>query len=147
MKQKQRITKKKVEFTLPWPPSENCLHKPCFGQKMCQCKYTGKLYLKKYLTKKRTDKTTKYYDDCKIMLLAQKVPKFFNKAKMTIDYYPRRKSGWDVNNFRKAPEDALVKAGILVDDSVKYLQPGAPIIHNPVAKGELPYIKITLREL
>lgn len=126
------MPEKKVEFTLPWPPSVN---------KMYGNADNGGRYL---LTK-----TKKYYEDCYYLLRKQfsKLPRFYKKVTMRIEFYPRRNGGWDVNNFNKAPEDAIVRAGIIPDDQVKYLQPLTPIIHKRVKLEEQPYIKITLEEI
>lgn len=130
MERKQTQKKQKVEFILGWPPSENQLHAVWNGRKI--------------LTKKTRDYyKASYYD---IYTQCGKIPKFYNKVTMLIEYYPKRKSGWDVNNFRKAPEDAIVKAGVIPDDQVKYLQPLAPVIHKADSK-RTPYIKITLTEI
>ena len=142
--------KKKVEFTLPWPPSVNAMYKPCQRTKRCHCKYTGKVYYTKYLTEELADETKDYYDDCGWLLKEQfncKVPKFYKKVTMLIEFFPRRDSGWDENNFKKAPEDAIVKAGMIPDDQVKFLKPLESIIHKRVKLEEQPYIKITLEEI
>lgn len=124
--------KKKVEFTLPWPPSAN---------RMYGNTNDGGRYL--------LPKTKKYYDACYFEIYHQlgKIPKFYKKVTMRIDFFPRRNGGWDASNHFKAPEDAIVKAGVIPDDQVKYLQPLAPIIHQRVKREEQPYIKITLEEI
>lgn len=139
--------KKKVEFILPWPPSVNKMYKPAQRTKKCVCKFTGKFYYKKYLTEELTTKTKRYYRDCGWLLKEQfdcKIPKFYKKVTMLIEFYPRCDSGWDENNFKKAPEDAIVKAGVIPDDQVKFLKPLESIIHPRVKK---PYLKITLEEI
>ena len=147
MKQKP---KKKVEFTLPWPPSANKMYKPCQRTKRGRSRSTGRFYCQKYLTQALTEETKNYYDLCYFEIYRQsgmKIPKFYKKVRMLIEFFPRRNGGWDASNFRKAPEDALVKAEVIIDDSVKYLIPGAPIIHKRVPRDTQPYIKITLEEI
>jgi hypothetical protein len=125
------------------------MYKPAKKTKRFRCKRTGISYEKKYLTKKLTDKAIKFYDDCKIELNAQfrnKFPKFYRKVTMSIEFFPKRNYRWDENNFKKAPEDALVKNGIIPDDSIKYLKPLPAIIHKPDA-ARPSYIKITLEEI
>jgi len=127
------MTKKKVSFTLPFPPSVN---------KMYGNTPDGGRYL--------LPKVKRYYDQCYFEIYQQcgnKIPKFFKKVTMMIEFFPRRNGGWDVNNFNKAPEDAIVKAGVIPDDQVKYLQPQAPVIHKRVPRDAQPYIKITLEEI
>jgi Holliday junction resolvase RusA-like endonuclease len=100
-------------------------------------------------TKYLLPKTKRFYDASYFEIYHQlgKIPKFYKKVTMLIEYFPRRNGGWDASNFRKAPEDAIVKAGVIPDDQVKYLQPQAPVIHKRVKREEQPYIKITLEEI
>jgi len=118
--------KKRATFVLPWPVSVN---------KMYATDKNGKRVLSK--------KAVKYYKECKPYFAVQNVPAFYNKTKMLIEFFPNR-DGWDASNFRKAPEDALVKNGILIDDNIKCLQPLAPVIHKKI---ENKFIKITLEEI
>jgi Holliday junction resolvase RusA-like endonuclease len=128
----KRKTKKKVEFTLPFPPSVN---------KMYGNKKNGGRYL--------LPAAKNYYDACYFEIYHQlgKIPHFYKKITMMIEFFPRRNGGWDASNHFKAPEDALVKAHVIIDDSVKYLQPLAPVIHKRVPRDAQPYIKVTLEEI
>lgn len=122
-------SKLRVEFTLPWPPSVNQMY----------CRNKKKVYL--------APKARKFYEDCKWYLLKQfncRLPKFENKVKMFIEFFPRRNGGWDASNHFKALEDAIVKIGMIKDDQVKYLIPQEPVIHQAVKEA---YVKIILEEI
>lgn len=127
MRKQQAKERKKVTFVLPWPPSVNQM-------------YANTKDGKRVLSKK----AVQFYKDCKSYFLVQNVPQFYGKTKMLIEFFPNKSGGWDVSNFRKAPEDALVKNQIILDDQVKYLQPQAPVIHKKI---ENRFIKITLEEI
>jgi len=122
------MTKKKIEFTLSWPPSRNGALG--FGR--------GRVYLKKHIKK--------YYDDCHYELIRQftKIPKFFTPVKILYEFWPPDNRIWDEENHTKTLKDAIKLAGVIPDDSTRFLKPQAPVYHKPKKPG---WVKITLSEI
>lgn len=136
--------KKKVSFTLPWPPSINNKYYG-HGTKKIVKKLGNKIYLKTVSTKFPTTKVTKYINKTAwAEIKRQKVPKFYGAVKILREYYPPRNGIWDEGNYLKALDDALKVAGVIPDDSTKYLKPQAPVFHSPQKPG---FVKITLEEI
>jgi hypothetical protein len=124
---KKHKERKRATFILLWPPSVN---------QMYATTKNGKRILSK--------KALQFYKDCEPYFLIQKVPHFYEKVTMLIEFFPNRGGIWDASNFFKATEDVLVKNQIIQDDNVKYLQPLAPVIHKKIDNR---FIKITLEEI
>lgn len=131
-KVKKKKIKKRAEFVLPWAVSENAMY---------ATNKSGKRVLSK--------KAIAFYKACQAYFTVQNVPSFYEKSKMLIEFFPnydKRSSEdkWDVANYFKTIQDALVKNKIIPDDSVKYLQPLAPVIHKKIMNR---FIRITLEEI
>lgn len=123
--------KKKVEFTLPWPPSIN--------------NYYGRNKKKVYLK----PQVRKYFEDCRWLIYKQlwdfgEISKkvITGKAKVLRDLYPPDKRKRDEDNIVKALNDTLMKSGLIKDDSQIVM--ATNIKHEPKKPG---YVKITLEEI
>jgi crossover junction endodeoxyribonuclease RusA len=123
---KLQSPKKKVEFTLPWPPSIN--------------NYYGRNKKKVYLK----PSVRKYFETAIFEMFIQtgKPDKFYGKLKVLRDIYPPDKRRRDEDNIVKALNDVLMRANLIVDDS--QIIKAANVKHKPKKPG---YIKITLEEI
>jgi len=139
------MTKKKVSFTLPFPPSINNKYYGHGTRKVTKV-IGGKVFVKTVSSKFPTAKVKKYIEDCTFEIHHQckGIPKFYGAVKILREYYPPRKGIWDEGNYLKALDDALKISGVIVDDSTKYLKPQAPVFHNPQKPG---FVRITLEEM
>jgi len=137
------MQKKKVSFTLPFPPSINNYYKSWVGKKLAV--KNGKAYYKDIVKFARKTKTKNYIDSCIFEIYQQKVPKFHGKVKMLREFYPPDdKKIRDEDNHVKAINDAIKKAKIIPDDCWKYLRKATNVFHSPQSIG---FVKITLEEI
>lgn len=91
---------KKATFELPWPPSVNAL-RAVFGGRIVTTKLGRQ-----------------FYQDSAKYIQAQRVPDFgIARLRLLVTAYPPISSRKrDLGNIDKALQDALVKAGVFVDD-------------------------------
>ena len=89
-----------VHITLPWPPTLNH-YRTVINRRLYTSK-KGKAY--------RTAATA--------AILTQGNPQITGPVSVTERFYPARNMRYDLDNFRKAPRDVLVSAGVIEDDAL-----------------------------
>lgn len=123
----KRKPKKKVEFTLPWPPSINNYYVRASN---------GRVFLKR--------KVKSYFEQCVFEVYTQigKINTMYGKVKVLRDLYPPDKRRRDEDNVVKALNDILMKCKFIADDS--QIKKATNVMHNPQKPG---FVKITLEEI
>jgi crossover junction endodeoxyribonuclease RusA len=121
-------TKKRIEFTLPWPPSINNY----YGRGK-----HGQVYLKPTVKK--------YFEYVPWLIKKQtKNFKFENQIEIKKIFCPPDKRRRDEDDHLKAINDALTKSGIIKDDSYRELKYGTSKWIEPKKPG---YVKIIMEEI
>lgn len=93
-----------VRLVLPWPPTLNNYRQPV------------RVGLSTRLVTSTNGK--RYTASAIAAIYEQGKPSIAGPVHLTERFYPRTDRAYDMDNFRKASRDALVKAGVIEDDSL-----------------------------
>lgn len=122
------MSKKKVEFTLPWPPSINDYYgRGKYGQKYLKPRARKYLEHTPWIIKKQIGSL-----------------KFDTRVEIRKIFCPPDKRRRDEDDHLKALNDSMTKSGVIKDDSYRELKYGESDWIEPKKPG---HVKITLEEM